>query len=98
MSSPVFVMTVAKKGSPYVLGAHCEQLRPVADSLYNSGQTKEGGAMAGDSETWRDWHRLFGLLLTDFFTDSPFAVEVECDLSVQQQLLDVLIVRRSRGR
>ena len=36
--------------------------------------------------------------LTDFFTDSPFTVEVERDLSVQQQLLDVVIVRRGRGR
>ena len=49
-------------------------------------------------EALRDWHRLFGLLLTDFFTGSPFAVEVERDLSVQQQLLDVAIVRRGRGR
>ena len=37
-------------------------------------------------------------MLTDFFTGSPFTVEVERDLSVQQQLLDVLIVRRGRGR
>jgi hypothetical protein len=37
-------------------------------------------------------------LLTDFFADSPFVVEVERDLSVQQQLLDVVIVRRRRGR
>jgi hypothetical protein len=41
---------------------------------------------------------LFGLLLTDFFSSSPFVVEVERDLSVQQQLLDVVIVRRGRGR
>jgi hypothetical protein len=41
---------------------------------------------------------LFGLLLTDVFRDSPFVVEVERDLSVQQQLLDVVIVRRGRGR
>ena len=54
--------------------------------------------MAVEREALRDWHRLFGLLLTDFFTDSPFAVEVERDLSVQQQLLDVVIVRRGRGR
>src|SRR5438445_10097849 len=46
----------------------------------------------------RDWHRLFGLLLTDFFTGSPFIVEVERDLSQQQQLLDVVVVRRGRGR
>jgi hypothetical protein len=50
-----------------------------------------------EREALRDWHRLFGLLLTDFFSGSPFVVEVERDLSVQQQLLDVLIVRRRRG-
>src|ERR671930_2294718 len=54
--------------------------------------------MAVEREGQRDWHRLFGLLLTDFFTGSPFTVEVERDLSVQQQLLDVVIVRRGRGR
>src|ERR1700752_3070186 len=58
----------------------------------------EGHGMAVDEGTLRDWHRLFGLLLTDFFTGSPFRVEVERDLSVQQQLLDVGIVRRGRGR
>src|SRR5271168_2834557 len=54
--------------------------------------------MTAERETLRDWHRLFGLLLTDFFSGSPFVVEVERDLSVQQQLLDVVIVRRGRGR
>ncbi len=54
--------------------------------------------MAGEREALRDWHRLFGLLLTDFFTGSPFTVEVERDLSAQQQFLDVVIVRRGRGR
>src|SRR5919204_6547817 len=54
--------------------------------------------MAGTREALRDWHRLFGLLLTDFFSGSPFVVEVERDLSVQQQFLDVAIVRRRRGR
>ena len=54
--------------------------------------------MAVEREDLRDWHRLFGLLLTDFFTSSPFRVDVERDLSVQQQLLDVTIVRRDRGR
>src|SRR5437763_4381019 len=54
--------------------------------------------MADERAALRDWHRLFGLLLTDFFTDSPFRVEVERDVSVQQQLLDVTIVRRGRGR
>jgi hypothetical protein len=54
--------------------------------------------MSDEQQKLRDWHRLFGLLLTDFFTDSPFVVEVERDLSVQQQLLDVVIVRRGQGQ
>jgi hypothetical protein len=54
--------------------------------------------MADERPALRDWHRLFGLLLTDYFTGSPFVVELERDLSVQQQLLDVVIVRRGRGR
>ncbi len=54
--------------------------------------------MAGKGQALRDWHRLFGLLLTDLFSGSPFVVEIEADLSVQQQLLDVVIVRRGRGR
>src|SRR5437660_10891082 len=54
--------------------------------------------MAGERDALRDWHRLFGLLLTDYFTNSPFIVEIERDLSQQQQLLDVVILRRGRGR
>jgi hypothetical protein len=44
-----------------------------------------------------DWHRLFGLLLTDFFTGSPFVVELEKDLSLKQQFLDVVILRKGPG-
>ena len=54
--------------------------------------------MGDKQQGLRDWHRLFGLLLTDFFTGSPFVVEMERDLSIQQQFLDVVIVRRRRGR
>ncbi len=54
--------------------------------------------MTDERQALRDWHRLFGLLLTDYFTGSPFVVEVERDLSVQQQFLDVVVVRRGRGR
>ena len=54
--------------------------------------------MADELNALRDWHRLFGLLLTDYFTDSPFTVEVERDLSQQQQFLDVVVLRRGRGR
>jgi hypothetical protein len=57
-----------------------------------------GYPVAVEREALRDWHRLFGLLLTDFFSGSPYVVEVERDLSVQQQLLDVAIIRRGRGR
>src|SRR5438876_2396389 len=45
-----------------------------------------------------DWHRLFGLVLTDFFPGSPFVVELEKDLSLKKQLLDVVILRRHSGR
>ena len=54
--------------------------------------------MAAEGDALRDWHRLFGLLLIDFFTDSPFTVEVERDLSEQRQFLDVVILRRAGGR
>jgi hypothetical protein len=54
--------------------------------------------MTSKRRALRDWHRLFGLLMIDLFSGSPFTVEVEADLSVQQQLLDVVIVRRGRGR
>jgi hypothetical protein len=45
-----------------------------------------------------NWHRLFGLLLTDFFTGSPFVVELETDLSRQQQRLDLVVLRKRKGR
>ena len=54
--------------------------------------------MAVEREGLRDWHRIFGVMLIDFFIRSPFTVETERDLSQQQQLLDVVIVRRGRGR
>ncbi len=44
-----------------------------------------------------NWHRLFGLLLTDFFAGSPFEVELEKDLSKKKQILDVVILHKRRG-
>jgi len=44
-----------------------------------------------------DWHRLFGMALTDFFAGSPFEVELEKDLSFRQRLLDVVVLRRQPG-
>ena len=43
------------------------------------------------------WHRLLGMMLTDFFAGSPFHVEAERDLSFKAQLLDILIVRKDAG-
>jgi hypothetical protein len=42
--------------------------------------------MSDQPQIRRAWARLFGLLLTDFFTDSPFVVEVKRDMSVQEEL------------
>ena len=43
------------------------------------------------------WHRLFALALTDYFTDTAYKVEPEKDLSVKQQFLDLLILRKDEG-
>ncbi|MBF0349981.1 MAG: hypothetical protein HQM11_03065 [SAR324 cluster bacterium] len=40
------------------------------------------------------WHRLFGLVLWDYFLDSPYEVELEKDLSLKRQLLDVVILHK----
>jgi hypothetical protein len=42
----------------------------------------------------KPWHRLFGLSLVDFFRGMPVSVEFEKDLSLKQQLLDVVIIRK----
>ena len=39
------------------------------------------------------WHRWFGLTWMDLFYQTPVVVEPEKDTSVQQQLLDVLVLR-----
>ncbi len=43
------------------------------------------------------WHRLLAIALTDYFTDTAYQVESEKDLSVIQQFLDILIIRRFEG-
>jgi len=45
-----------------------------------------------------NWHRLFGLFLIDYFTDSPYGVELEKDLSIKQQFLDVVVLRKGPGQ
>ncbi len=42
----------------------------------------------------RPWHRLFWLSLIDFFRGMPVSVEFEKDLSLKQQLLDVVLIRK----
>jgi hypothetical protein len=37
-------------------------------------------------------------LLSDFFTGSPFVVELEKDLALKKQFLDVVILRKRPGR
>ncbi|OQX02734.1 MAG: hypothetical protein BWK80_57250 [Desulfobacteraceae bacterium IS3] len=44
-----------------------------------------------------EWHRLFGLTLTDYFTGSSYSVELEKDLSLKQQFLDVVIIEKKNG-
>ncbi len=43
------------------------------------------------------WHRLFGVALVDFFADTAWEVILEPDLSLKQQFLDIVIVRRRHG-
>ena len=40
------------------------------------------------------WHRIFGMALTQYFADTAWQVDVEVDLSLQQQRLDIAILRR----
>jgi hypothetical protein len=42
----------------------------------------------------RPLHRLFGLSWIDFFQDTAITVEMEMDLSLKQQFLDVVLIRR----
>ena len=61
--------------------------------LLNEPQTQKKEA----TRPYRQWHRLFGLLLADYLKGTPFSVELEKDLSHKRQLLDVLVVRRGSG-
>ncbi|MCP4697156.1 MAG: hypothetical protein GY862_09945 [Gammaproteobacteria bacterium] len=42
-----------------------------------------------------DWHRLFGIILTDLFRGSRYSVELEKDLSLKQQYLDAVIIEQT---
>jgi hypothetical protein len=45
----------------------------------------------------RPLHRLFGLSWIDFFQGSPVGVETELDLSLKQQFVDVVLIRKGPG-
>ena len=45
-----------------------------------------------------DWHKLFGITLTDFFTGTAYTVELEKDLSLKKQFLDVVIIEKKEGQ
>jgi hypothetical protein len=45
----------------------------------------------------RPLHRLFGLSWIDFFQGSPVGVETELDLSLKQQFVDVVLIRKEPG-
>jgi hypothetical protein len=45
----------------------------------------------------RPFHRLFGLSWIDFFQGTTFNVEPEMDLSLKQQFIDLVIIRRGPG-
>ena len=44
-----------------------------------------------------DRHRILGLTLADFFTGTRYIVEVERDLSEQQQFVDVVVIEQTEG-
>ena len=46
----------------------------------------------------RQWHRLFGIALTDLFSGTPWRVELEKELALQSQLLDVVIIEQAPAR
>ncbi|WP_353570759.1 hypothetical protein [Candidatus Albibeggiatoa sp. nov. BB20] len=45
-----------------------------------------------------NWHRTFGLTLTDFFLGSNFEVVLEKELTAKKQFLDVVIIKRAEGK
>jgi hypothetical protein len=50
--------------------------------------------MPAERNPLHDWHRLFGLSWIDFFQNSPIDVETEIDLSLKQQFIDLVLIRR----
>ena len=45
-----------------------------------------------------DWHHLFGMTLTDYFSGTSYKVELEKELSLKKQRLDVVIIDEQDGK
>ncbi len=54
--------------------------------------------MTNKTASKSNWHRLFGITLTDYFSGSNYQVKLEKDLSLQQQYLDVIIIEKADGQ
>jgi hypothetical protein len=65
-------------------------------SSYNGRAQAEMPPGIGMSES-RPLHRLFGLSWIDFFQGASIGVETELDLSLKQQFLDLVLIRRDAG-
>ena len=44
------------------------------------------------------WHRLLGAAFNDYFSDQPFTVKMEYDISIYKQLLDIVVIRKQGGQ
>ncbi len=44
-----------------------------------------------------NWHRLFGIALTDLLSDTGWRVELERNVALESQFLDVVIIERTDG-
>ena len=82
---PAFAVRTGENGVLF-----SNSLDEIAQNLFESNSARNRQKMA-------NWHRLFGLVLTDFFTGSPYIVELEKDLSLKKQLLDVVIIQKECG-
>jgi hypothetical protein len=72
---------------------------PVASShQFEHGDARDPVMSRSESEhapAPRQWHRLFGIALTDLFSGTPWRVELEKELALQSQLLDVVIIEQA---
>src|SRR5204863_8630149 len=71
------------------------RVRAAPWAVYNTRAQRESHGV-GMSEL-RPLHRLFGLSWIDFFQGTAVAVETEMDLSLKQQFIDLVLIRKGPG-